>query len=72
MVQRIEMSDKEKYEMYSLLEKDALISMLIECNRIMQNIEPKIKFTSRNCGFYNVGMDTSGKCINCGKQQWQH
>lgn len=72
MVQRSEMSDKEKYEMYSALEKDSLIKMLIEANRHLQNIEPKIKFVSGNCGFYNVGMDTSGRCIHCGKQSWEH
>ena len=24
------------------------------------------------CSFYMAGMDTSGKCNNCGKNQWEH
>jgi hypothetical protein len=24
------------------------------------------------CSFYISGMDTSGKCNNCGKNQWEH
>ncbi|MFO0477627.1 MAG: hypothetical protein ACK50L_02435 [Bacteroidota bacterium] len=24
------------------------------------------------CSFYMSGMDTSGKCNNCGKNQWEH
>jgi hypothetical protein len=24
------------------------------------------------CSFYMSGMDTSGKCNNCGKKQWEH
>ena len=79
--QIIETTDKDKFEMYNLLSKDVLIGMLIECNkhlqrlstpRIENNTKPFIEIVSGNCGFYMAGLDTSGKCNNCGKQQWEH
>lgn len=70
MLQVIETTDKEKYEMYNMLEKDALISMLIQCNKHLQNRRPTVVIPKK-C-FYNPGMDTSGRCINCGKQKWEH
>lgn len=72
MVQRIEMSWREQYEMYNALEKDVIIGMLIESNRHLQNRKPTMEFVSGNCRWYNPGLDTSGRCINCGKQQWEH
>lgn len=69
MIQTVETSWQEKYEMYNALEKDVLIGMLIEANRHLQSRKPTIEFT---CGFYNPGMDSSGKCINCGKLKWEH
>ena len=81
MNQIIETTDKDKFEMYNLLSKDVLIGMLIECNkhlqrlstpRIENNTKPFIEIVSGNCGFYMAGLDTSGKCNNCGKQQWEH
>lgn len=28
--------------------------------------------SSQVCSSYMAGMDTSGKCNNCGKNQWEH
>ena len=35
MVQDVETSHKEKIEMYRLIDKERLIEMLIECNRLL-------------------------------------
>jgi len=70
MVQIVETTDKEKFEMYNLLEKDVLIGMLIECNKHLQRLTPKIEVNSK-C-FYQSGTDTSCRCIHCGKQKWEH
>lgn len=69
MYQITETSDKEKFEMYSLLEKDTLIGMLIECNKHLQRLTPKIEID--RC-FYTPGTDTSCRCIHCGKTKWEH
>ncbi len=71
MVQRVEMSDKEKYEMYNLLEKDAIIGMLIECNKYLQRLTPKVVIEDK-CRMYISGTDTSMRCIYCGKLKWEH
>ncbi len=70
MMQRYEIGWEEKYEMYNVLEKDSLIKMLIEANNLIYKLTPEVR--TYDCGFYNPGMDTSGRCINCGKQQWEH
>lgn len=70
MVQIVETTDKEKFEMYNVLEKDTLIGMLIECNKHLQRLVPTVETSSR-C-FYMSGMDTSCRCIHCGKQKWEH
>ena len=41
MVQTVEMSHKEKVEMYQLIEKDRLIEMLIEANNVINKLMPK-------------------------------
>lgn len=69
MYQVIEMSDKEKFEMYNALEKDVIIGMLIECNKHLQKLTPKIEIDK--C-FYMAKTDTSCRCIYCGKQKWEH
>jgi hypothetical protein len=69
MIQIVETTDKEKFEMYNLLEKDVLIGMLIECNKHLQRLTPKVVIDK--C-FYTAGADTSGRCIHCGKQRWEH
>jgi hypothetical protein len=69
MYQLIETTDKEKFEMYNLLEKDVLIGMLIECNKYLQRLTPKAIIDK--C-FYMAGTDTSCRCIHCGKQKWEH
>ena len=67
MVQVIETSDKEKFKMYNLLEKDVIIGMLIESNKHLQRLTPKVD----RC-FYQPGTDTSCRCIHCGKPKWEH
>ena len=70
MVQTVDTTDREKFEMYNLLEKDVLIGMLIECNKHLQRLTPRIEVNNK-C-FYTAGNDTSGRCINCGKPKWEH
>lgn len=70
MIQIIETTDKEKFEMYNTLEKDVLIGMLIECNKHPQRLTPIVNVNK--CGFYMIGSDTSGRCNNCGKQKLEH
>ena len=72
MHQVIEMTDKEKYEMYNSLEKDVLIGMLIECNRHLQSRIPIVKLPENICNYYQSGTDTSCRCIHCGKTKWEH
>lgn len=69
MNQIIDVTDKEKFEIYNSLEKDVIIIMLIECNKQLQKLVPKIEISK--C-FYLSGNDTSCRCINCGKQKWEH
>lgn len=69
MVQRVEMSWREQYDMYNALEKEVIIGILIEANRHLESRKPIV---STNCGWYNPGMDTSGRCIHCGKLKWEH
>jgi predicted choloylglycine hydrolase len=71
MYQIIELTDQEKYEMYNAFEKDVIIGMLIESNRHLQKLTPKIVFDD-TCKFYMSSMDTSCSCIHCGKQKWEH
>lgn len=71
MIQTIETTDQEKYEMYNALEKDVLIGMLIESNKHLNRLTHKIKADS--CGIYMPpGDDTSGRCMFCGKQKYEH
>ena len=70
MLQIIETTDKEKFEMYNVLEKDVLIGMLIECNKHLQRLNPTIVIPEK-C-FYMLGTDTSCRCIHCGKLKWEH
>lgn len=71
MYQEIETTDQEKFEMYNLLEKEVLIGMLIESNKHLRRLTPTIVYPTDKC-FYIAGDDTSGKCINCRKQKWEH
>lgn len=70
MIQTVNTTDGEKYRMYSALDKEDLIKMLIECNKHLQRITSKVEVNNK-C-FYMSGMDTSGRCINCGKQEYEH
>ena len=71
MVQIIEMSWREQYDMYNALEKEAIIGMLIECNKHLQRLTPKIVIEDK-CRMYISGTDTSMRCIHCGKLKWEH
>lgn len=71
MFQIVEMSQEEKEKMYSKLSKKELISMLIECNKHLYSKAITYKIEESNC-FYNPGMGTSRKCVNCGKNEWEH
>ena len=67
----IKTTDQEKYKMYNNLEKDVLIGMLIESNRQLYILTPKI--STNSCGIYMPsGDDTSGRCMFCGKQKYEH
>ena len=70
MLQIIETTDKAKFEMYNVLDKDVLIGMLIECNKHLQRLNSTI-FIPEKC-FYMSGIDTSYRCIHCGKAKWEH
>lgn len=70
MVQKIEMSWKEQYNMYNALEKDVIIGMLISANRHLENIKPTVGMPEK-C-FYMSGTDTSMRCIYCNKLKWEH
>ena len=69
MIQIVETTDVEKFEMYNKLDKSVLIGMLIECNKHISRIIPKVEL---NKCFYTAGDDTSGRCIHCGKQKFEH
>jgi uncharacterized protein with PIN domain len=71
MIQIVETTDKEKFEMYNTLEKSALIGMLIECNKHLQRITPRVVIEDK-CRVYIPGTDTSCRCTLCGKLQWEH
>lgn len=58
MNQVIEITDKEKHEMYSLLDKEQLIKMLIEANKQLDRITKDIKpiYDTSNLESFN-GLD---------------
>lgn len=73
MIQTIETTDQEKYKMYNSLEKDVLIGMLIESNKHLERLNPNPKISTNSCGIYMPsGGDTSGRCMFCGKQNYEH
>ena len=67
-MQTVSTTDKEKFEMYNTYDKDVIIRMLIECNKHLWSVKPTV---IEKC-FYMAGMDTSGRCIHCGKQRYEH
>jgi len=69
MLKIAETTDREKFEMYSKLDKYVLIGMLIECNKHLSRMIPKVEY---NKCFYTAGNDTSGRCVHCGKQKYEH
>lgn len=76
MHQVIETTVEEKFKTYSKLSKKELIGMLIEANTHLNNRPITYKFDepviyNTKC-FYMSGNDTSGRCINCGKNKSVH
>lgn len=69
MLQVRESTNQEKFEMYDKLDKYVLIGMLIEANKHLNNIKPRVENTP--C-FYTASNDTSGRCVYCGKQKYEH
>lgn len=47
MIQTVNTTDGEKYRMYNDLDKEDLIKMLIECNKHLQRIIPKVEVDNR-------------------------
>lgn len=74
MYQIIEQTEEDKFKMYSKLSKKELISMLIESNKHLNNkpLNQVNQGFNSACNFYMAGKDTSGKCSNCGKNNWEH
>ena len=70
MMQITETTDEEKFEIYNTLKKDVIIGMLIEANKHLQRLTPRVVVNDR-C-FYMAGTDTSCRCIHCGKTKWEH
>ena len=70
MVQVIEMTDIEQYEMYMKCKKSELVKMLIEANK---HLGYDIKVEDKICTcFVREDNTTAGNCINCGQQEWYH
>jgi len=47
-------------DVYELMQKYADLQLLQTC--VIKSV----------CNYYISGMDTSCKCINCGKNKWEH
>jgi len=65
------------HSVYSDIEKiDNAIDLIIESMIAYKDNElKKLRVTDvseKVCSFYITGKDTSGKCNNCGKNQWEH
>lgn len=64
MVQIIEMTYQEKYDMYMKSKKSELIEMLIESNKQLDNIPPRIYFDDEYitpyASYKNVTVSTDG------------
>ena len=71
MVQEIEMTKEEQMTMYMKCSKKELCKMLIETNKHLKKLTIPVVMPSA-CNFYISGMDTSGKCNNCGKPENLH
>lgn len=67
--QIVEQTLEEQVLMYKKLSKKELIAMLIEANRHLNNLQPKIMC----CNNYNPDTRTTGMlCINCGQGKYKH
>lgn len=63
------MNYKEEFDKYNLLDKEVLIGMLIEIHRDKSS---EITYSHDDCGFYQAGSDTSGRCMVCNKSKYEH
>lgn len=79
MMQIIETTHQEKVEMYRLIDKDKLIEMLIECNRLLE-AQMQVKNLSSNLPVmrsvcepehHNLDVLHLGCCSKCGKTQFK-
>lgn len=71
MHQVIEMSDKEKFELYMTLPKENLANMLIESNKMLSNlVKPSLVIDTNNlptCHHNYIQKDEYWKsCTHCG------
>jgi len=71
MVQVVEMSHKEKVEMYGMIEKERLIEMLIEANNVIRRLTPIVTEAALS-GYkclheWDEGHNNVSKCKKCGK-----
>ena len=69
MEQIIKMTDVEQMTMYMKLPKIELVNMLIQCNKVINQITPIIELDICDDFFSNISGEI---CSNCGKEKWEH
>ena len=80
MVQVIEMTEREKYDMYMKLEKSEIVKMLIESNRQLDrvvNTLPIYHVSQQSelvcpTGYYPNHASTGLECVHCGRGKYAH
>ncbi len=76
MYRIIEQTDAEKMTMYMKSSKKELISMLIECNKVIDKFTPIInteKSSNSGCDlFFPNYASTAFECVNCGQPKENH
>ena len=68
MNQVIKMTDVEQMTMYMKLSKIELVNMLIQCNKVIDQITPII---DKKCNYFSDGT-LSMNCMFCGKGRFEH
>ncbi len=71
MVQKVEMSHKEKVKMYKMINKDKLIEMLIEANKHLSKPQSVVILNTPICQHY-LSKKKTGICDNCGEYLIRH
>ena len=61
------MNYKGQFDKYNLLEKEVLIVMLMEKDRVNDTA-----YSDNECTVYQPGTDTSGRCMICKKLSYDH